>query len=202
MTKPDEELGLDPAILDGGVPIRNRGARVHRWAGLPGRPNHGDRPPFHLVLCRTIPRSRLNSTVIHALCWYVGEDFESILQHHCFNARFVCLKRVYGVCAGYQPYVTAFRHQHSRRLRRHTNRTNQSRRSRFRNKQRGRPQLAAQPVHQHGRRFRGHCYRPARLEHDERPRMVKLGPSRAEHEAGGGAISTETKLRPPPHPMM
>jgi hypothetical protein len=116
---PLRKLGL--AILDGGVPIRNRGARVHRWAGLPGRPNHGDRPPFHLVLCRTIPRSRLNSTVIHAL-WYVGKDFESILQHRCFNARFVCLKRVYGVCAGYQPYVTAFRHQHSRRLRRHANR--------------------------------------------------------------------------------
>jgi hypothetical protein len=31
--------------------------------------------------------------------------------------------------------------------------------------------------------------------------MVKLGPSRAEHETGGEAISAETIRRPPRHPM-
>jgi hypothetical protein len=32
------------------------------------------------------------------------------------------------------------------------------------------------------------------------PRMVELGPSRAEHETGGEAISAETISRPPRHP--
>ena len=100
--------------------------------------------------------------------------------------------------AGHQPYVAAFRQQHSRRLRRHTNRTNQSRSRRFRNKQRGR---SAQPVHRRGCRLRRHCYHPARREHDERPHMVKLGPSRAEHETGGEAISAETIRGPPRHPI-
>jgi hypothetical protein len=31
--------------------------------------------------------------------------------------------------------------------------------------------------------------------------MVKLGPSRAEHETGGEGISAETLRRPPRHPM-
>jgi hypothetical protein len=31
--------------------------------------------------------------------------------------------------------------------------------------------------------------------------MVKLGPSRAERETGGEAISAETLRRPPRHPM-
>jgi hypothetical protein len=162
-------------------------ALVHRWAELPGRQNHGDRPPFHLV------------SVMHNS--YVEAELNSHPRVVLVRGRrFVCLRRVYRVCAGHQPYVTAFRQQHSRRLRRHTNRTDQSRSGRFWNKQRGRPQLAAQPVHQHGRRFRRHCYHPTRLAHDERPRMVELGPSRAEHETGGEAISAETISRPPRHP--
>jgi len=132
----------------------------------------------------------------------VGEDFESISQPRCFNARCICRKRVYGVCAGHQSYVTAFRHQHSRWLRRYTNRTDhQSWSDWFRNKQHGHPPLAAQPVRRHGCRFRRDCYL-VRLARDERPRVVELDPSRAEHETGGQAIGAETLRCPPHHPMI